>query len=182
MPLKFGQDLITRATLALLLVNISDPVIAECNAMLKAHGQPSSQTVSDNKQLIIDSKTALMWMRCSIDQSFSDATSTCEQSSTTSVGFNWAEALVMAEAHEFGGFSDWRLPNRKELDSIVDRSCYDPAVNEGLFPGVSTTNFWTNSLYNFNVQFAWGIDFASGSHKPLSKEDKNSVLLVRSLK
>ena len=37
-------------------------------------------------------------------------------------GIIWSEALLFAENSEFAGFSDWRLPNAKELQSIVDYS------------------------------------------------------------
>ncbi|MBN2291944.1 MAG: DUF1566 domain-containing protein, partial [Pirellulales bacterium] len=33
---------------------------------------------------------------------------------------NWSEALAWAEGLEYAGKSDWRLPNAKELQSIVD--------------------------------------------------------------
>ena len=178
MKFKSPKGLAIQATLAFSLIPVAVSAVADCNAMLKAHSLPVSLEVSDSGQLITDPKTALMWMRCSVGYSFSNGT--CDQASATEVGYNWAEALVLADSFEFAGYTDWRLPNRKELDSIVDRACFDPSVDEGLFPGVTATNYWTNSLYNFNMQFAWGIDFASGSHKPLSKQDKYSVLLVRS--
>jgi hypothetical protein len=35
---------------------------------------------------------------------------------------NWEEALMYAEKLEYAGYSDWRLPNAKELQSLVDYS------------------------------------------------------------
>ncbi len=35
-------------------------------------------------------------------------------------GMDWEEALAYAEGMEFAGLDDWRLPNAKELQSIVD--------------------------------------------------------------
>lgn len=37
-------------------------------------------------------------------------------------GINWQTALQYAESSEFAGYSDWRLPDAKELQSIVDYS------------------------------------------------------------
>lgn len=37
-------------------------------------------------------------------------------------GMNWQQALKYAENFKLAGYSDWRLPNAKELQSIVDYS------------------------------------------------------------
>ncbi|MCP3663049.1 MAG: DUF1566 domain-containing protein [Gammaproteobacteria bacterium] len=52
---------------------------------------------------VTDAATGLMW-----------------QKSDSSNGVNWENALEYAENLELGGYSDWRLPNTKELQSIVD--------------------------------------------------------------
>jgi hypothetical protein len=60
----------------------------------------------DNKNgTIMDSATGLMW-----------------QQSDSGRGVTWEEALKYAESLELGGYNDWRLPNSKELQSIVDYS------------------------------------------------------------
>ncbi len=38
----------------------------------------------------------------------------------SSTGMNWEKALEYAENLEYAGYNDWRLPNVKELHSIVD--------------------------------------------------------------
>jgi hypothetical protein len=52
---------------------------------------------------ITDLATGLMW-----------------QKNDSGVGLNWQEALAYAENLELAGYKDWRLPNAKELHSIVD--------------------------------------------------------------
>lgn len=52
---------------------------------------------------ITDHATGLMWMQYDSGE-----------------GMTWQEALEYAENKEFAGYSDWRLPNIKELQSIVD--------------------------------------------------------------
>ena len=54
---------------------------------------------------ISDKATGLMWMQ-----------------NDNQEGILWQEALNYAENYEFAGYSDWRLPNVKELQSIVDYS------------------------------------------------------------
>ena len=52
---------------------------------------------------ITDEATGLMWMQ-----------------QDNAKGITWQEALKYAEGYEFAGYSDWRLPDAKELQSIVD--------------------------------------------------------------
>jgi hypothetical protein len=59
--------------------------------------------VDSGNGTISDLATGLMW-----------------QTADDGISRNWEEALVYAEALEVGGHDDWRLPNAKELQSIVD--------------------------------------------------------------
>lgn len=58
----------------------------------------------DNRNgTITDAATGLMW-----------------QKADSGKGMNWEKALEYAENLELGDYNDWRLPNVKELQSIVD--------------------------------------------------------------
>ncbi len=59
--------------------------------------------VGNGNGMISDSATGLMW-----------------QQSDSNKGMNWEDALKYAESLNLGGHEDWRLPNAKELQSIVD--------------------------------------------------------------
>jgi hypothetical protein len=53
---------------------------------------------------------------------------------------NWEQALAWAEGLTFAGRSDWRLPNAKELQSIVDYSrCPDATKSAAIDPVFSAT-------------------------------------------
>jgi hypothetical protein len=52
---------------------------------------------------ISDNATGLMWMQ-----------------DDSAKGMNWQDALSYAENKDFAGYTDWRLPDSKELESIVD--------------------------------------------------------------
>lgn len=55
-------------------------------------------------------------------------------------GMDWETALAYAENSNYAGYSDWRLPNVKELQSIVDYS--------GAFPAIDTTFFDISKIKN----------------------------------
>ena len=81
---------------------------------------------------IYDSKTGLIWKKCL--QGFSGTNCETAGAKTT---FTWTEALGQAD-------STWRLPNAKELQSIIEEQCSAPAINS-IFPGTHTTGVWSNS-------------------------------------
>lgn len=82
--------------------------------------------------------------------------------------YTWQGALQMAQAVNtgggFAGYTDWRVPNAKELRSIVEEKCYDPAINLSVFPETPSDYFWTSSpdaevgAYAWIVNFRWGGD------------------------
>lgn len=41
----------------------------------------------------------------------------------------------------FGGFSDWRMPTRKELRTIVDYGRYNPSINTAYFPNTVASHY-----------------------------------------
>lgn len=61
--------------------------------------------------------------------------------------YDWKDALAYATSSELAGFTDWRVPNTKELQSIVD---YDgttwPAIDEDYFECTDADSwFWTGT-------------------------------------
>jgi hypothetical protein len=109
---------------------------------------PASRFTDNGNGTVTDRRTGLMWQRCMVGFTFSDngtpanlADDSCAPSAT--ITFLWQQALqdvVDSNAQGgFAGFTDWRLPNVKELISIVEHQCANPAVNETIFPGTPPT-------------------------------------------
>ena len=58
------------------------------------------------------------------------------------------------------GYSDWRLPTIKELQSIVDRK-RTPAIKTG-FSNTASSWYWSASPYVYNGSYAWVVSFYNG--------------------
>lgn len=111
---------------------------------------------SDNgNSTISDAATGLMWMQ-----------------DDSQLGMNWKDALNYAENYEFGGHNDWRLPDAKELQSIINYSrspqTTSSAAIDPLFNCTSITNeanevdypyYWsstTHANWTSGTEGAWG--------------------------
>jgi hypothetical protein len=86
--------------------------------------------VDNNDGTVTDKATGLMWQKTDDGNTY-----------------NWVEALQVAKNSKIAGHEDWRLPNTKELQSIVD---YDketfPAIDENFFECTNEDSwFWSST-------------------------------------
>lgn len=137
---------------------------------------PDSRFVDNNDQTISDQETNLMWARCSVGRTWDGSTCTGAALSLT-----WKQAVEEGPNSTLAGYNDWRLPNVKELSHLIEYSCYDPAINENIFPsalGVSIP-YWTATPDSLTTTKAWFIKFISGEIDLDKKDDDYAVRLVR---
>lgn len=143
----------------------------------------AGQFYPNNDGTITDIVNGLMWSQCTIGQEFKDGNCVGEPKHFKS----WQEALKGAQENaNYLGMSNWRLPNIKELNSIVERSCHGPAINLVAFPSTPSAVYWS-STYDVNQINASTsingliIDFTDGTEF-LTDVNKNRLLrLVREL-
>lgn len=139
---------------------------------------PNSQLQDNGDGTITDTKTGLIWKRCLEGQSGSDC------ASGSAEAFTWQQALQRAQTVNssggFAGFSDWRLPTIKELSSLVEHQCVDPAINLTRFPNASNHWLWSSSAVAGFPNYAWGVFFLNGSTNWSDKSDGYQLRLVRS--
>ncbi len=119
---------------------------------------------------VIDNCTGLMWKQCSYGQS-DDADCSGAAATTT-----WTLALQQCDGLTFAGKSDWRLPNIKELQSIVDYATSSPAINRTYFPATVSNFYWSSTSYVDTPSFAWRVLFYSGY---VGDDDKTGSVYVR---
>ncbi|MBN1766883.1 MAG: DUF1566 domain-containing protein [Prolixibacteraceae bacterium] len=72
------------------------------------------------------------------------------------------EFIDKLNKYSYGGFSDWRMPNREELRSIVLYNDEIPAIDTQFFPDTQTDFYWSNNNYAPNKNMQWGIYFGYG--------------------
>ena len=134
---------------------------------------------------VTDSETGLMWAKCYEGKQWagnSDADSSDDACSGPNITFTWDEAFDRVEeanTENYLGYSDWRLPNYKELASLIEVACDFPAINENLFPDSSLAGLhWTSTVYS-SGQLAWRVNFALGTSDYYTKASKLRIRLVR---
>ena len=80
--------------------------------------------------------------------------------------YNWKDAqdifITEVNVEKFGGFSDWRLPTIEELQSIVNRETYDPAINTAYFPNTIPSGYWSSTTDAHDTDYAWLVNFYYG--------------------
>ena len=138
---------------------------------------PNSQLQDNGDGTVTDRKTGLIWKRCLEEQSGSDCAGSAKD-------FTWQQALQRAQTVNssggFAGFSDWRLPTIKELSSLVEHQCVDPAINLTRFPNASNHWLWSSSAVAGNTFHAWNVYFGNGYTDWSNKNSNYQLRLVRS--
>ena len=90
----------------------------------------------------------------------------------------WTEAIDRCEALELGGHQDWRLPNIRELLSLVDDTKFVPSISSS-FTNIISNNYWSSTTYASNTSYAWVVCFSYGNDYHNAKTNSNYVRCVR---
>ncbi len=128
---------------------------------------------------VIHDSTNLQWAQCALGQRWSRDFCTGQATS-----MSWDEAnMAVDELNQNGdlaGYTDWRLPSREELETIVELCREAPAINENIFPNTPWAGFWSSSLDTEEEDHAWFVGFYYGLAFEYSRESSYRVRPVRS--
>ena len=114
-------------------------------ALREASKSPTQRYVDNGDGTVTDTTTFLMWSKEDIGgrQSWEPAEKACR-------------ALTLA------GFSDWRLPTRAELLTLVDETRHEPAIDVSAFPACRSSWYWSRTPTAWAPSCAWLVLFDSG--------------------
>jgi len=152
-----------------------------------AGAPPTCQTASlpgqftDNHDgTVTDSKTGLMWKRCSEGQGGSD----CSVGSAATYTWTGAQGQAVA-ANRDGGFAKhtgWRVPTSSELHLVKEHNCGTVSIDPVAFPNAQPGWFWSSYPVGHDGNDGWITDFYSATDDDgwSHKDNLHHVRLVRS--
>ena len=102
----------------------------------------TSSDFAKSGRIITDNRTGLMW-----------------QGENNVSRKTWQEALKYCEDLSYAGYSDWRLPNKNELASLVnyEKSEYPYSYIQN----INSVNLWSSSTFMSETDKAWSVEFSS---------------------
>jgi hypothetical protein len=119
-------------------------------------GAPNLENYTDNGDgTVTDNLTGLMW-----------------QQTVPTGTYTWSQAVAYCPTLNLAGHSDWRLPSRIELVSIVDFGVSSGVtINATYFPSTPAGWFWSSSPLGVSSSLAFYVSFNygfTGSHGGVS--------------
>ena len=142
-------------TILLIMIGLSSLSVA----------QESPRFTKENG-VVTDSKTTLKWQ-----DDYSDNGDSIKSA-------KWTDAIDYCEGLSLNGQSDWRLPNKKELLSIVDYDRYNPNISP-VFQKTTSNVYWSSTTSLIVTNSAYLVNFSYGGVGSYRKSQSFYVRCVR---
>ena len=120
----------------------------EIRRLWKVRGiiQENERYIAYANQTVRDKKTGLLWEQ--------------KTESNKNEKYTWKEAKFYGYSLVHGGYNDWRLPSKKELENLVTHQ--DGTNGSEYFSSHSRSNYWTSTVYAPCTTYAWIVNFSNG--------------------
>ena len=147
-------------TLALLLAVVpAGAQVCREDAIVATAGAEQFQEIAPGE--LHHARAKLVWQRCALGQTWNATANSCTGSPAY---VSWPEALQRAAALRSADTSRlWRLPNIKELGSIVEYQCAEPFIDLSLFPSTPVGKFWSSTYMPRWTDAMHVMDFQNGA-------------------
>lgn len=143
-----------------------------CNDAMGVSNLTEQYVTNRQDGTVRDVINGITWQICSVGQTYNPDENQCD--GTPAHFETWQDALNTSSA-------DFILPNIKQLDTLVERSCIEPAIITTAFPGTpESALYWTNTP-DMNARELVGrfIDFTDGSESLRDTNKARHVRLIR---
>jgi len=158
-----------------LTISTSWAVSNYCN--YNTPGYKVNQYTINEDGTVYDNYSGLTWQRCIMGRTWNPDYHTCDRDDTSDLHYDWNTTLVNVKDYNAaeileGRNGTWRVPNIKELASIISLNCVYPAIDTEIFPtyqsklwsstpsatdfpslldGSGTPYIFENAIWNMNI-------------------------------
>jgi len=119
-------------------------------------------TFINNDQTVTDTRTGLTWLR-QVPQTL----------------LNWTSAISWCESLTYANHTDWRLPQKETMRSLIDYSRTEPSVDTTIFFDMMPGIFWTSSADEDVQNQVWTYNLQTGNNELTLQSQTASFLAVR---
>lgn len=170
---RISHEALLLSLVSIVLLSGSGLASADCYYDTIRPSTWQTRFINNGDGTVTDKATGLQWKRCAEGQVW-DGT-TCTGSAST---FYWKDALQRADQASFGGYDDWRLPNIKELSSIIEVACSAPYINEIIFQQTPSGRFFSSSP-KADSSYVWCVSYSRYGDNLVDGCYKASSIYVR---
>ena len=118
---------------------------------------------NDSQGVVLDTTTFLQW-----------------QDNNASSSISWVDAIEYCKVLNLGGYTDWRLANKIEMNSIVDVTITTPPLIDPVFQNTEISYYWSSTTYiGSGTGIAWVANYNFGNQEHRDKTLNSSLRCVR---
>jgi len=93
--------------------------------------------------------------------------------------WDWLDQINAEGGTGYAGHHDWRIPNRRELESLVDAQRFGAAINP-IFGATASSDYWSSTTVANSTSNAWVVNFGVGAVNDTNA--KTTLLFVRAVR